>query len=114
MEEGRLIYEIRLYEAADGQADAMRKRFVNEVVPRLPNHGIELLGVFEDLENDSRLIYMTRFESEENRVNAWAAFGADPGWRAVKTATERDGPLLKSQTVSILSPTIAGLLLSRV
>lgn len=108
-----MIYEIRFYKAADGQADAMKQRFVNEVVPRLPAHGIELLGVFEDSENDSRLIYMTRFESEENRVKAWAAFGADPGWRAVKTATERDGPLLKTQTVSLLSPMVAGLLLSR-
>jgi hypothetical protein len=29
----------------------------------------------------------------------------------VKAATEVDGPLLKSQTVSVLSPAVAGLLL---
>jgi hypothetical protein len=41
-----MIYEIRVYDAAEGQAQSMRMRFEREVVPRLPHHGIELLGVF--------------------------------------------------------------------
>ena len=107
-----MIYEIRIYEAADGKADAMKTRFKNEVVKRFPTHGIELLGVFESEAEQSRLTYLTRFKSEDDRSRAWAAFGADPGWRAVKAATEVDGPLLKSQSVSVLSPAVAGLLLA--
>jgi hypothetical protein len=106
-----VIYEIRIYEAADGKADAMKARFKNEVVKRLPAHGIELLGVFESATEQSRLTYLTRFKSEDDRSKAWTAFGADPDWRAVKAATEVDGPLLKSQTVSVLLPAVAGLLL---
>jgi hypothetical protein len=106
-----VIYEIRVYEAAEGKADAMKARFKNEVVKRFPTHGIELLGVFESETERSRLTYLTRFKSEDDRSKAWAAFGADPDWRAVKAATEVDGPLLKSQTVSVLSPAVAGLLL---
>jgi heme-degrading monooxygenase HmoA len=106
-----VIYEIRIYEAADGKADAMKARFKNEVVKRFPGHGIELLGVFESGTDASRLTYLTRFKSEDDRSKAWAAFGADPEWRAVKTATEVDGPLLKNQSVSVLSPAVAGLLL---
>ena len=106
-----MIYEIRVYEAVDGKADAMKARFKNEVVKRFPAHGIELLGVFESEAEQSRLTYLTRFRSEEDRSKAWAAFGADSDWRAVKAATEVDGPLLRSQTVSVLSPTVAGLLL---
>ena len=34
---------------------------------------------------------------------------ADPEWLAVKAASETDGPLLKNQIVSVLSPAIAGL-----
>ena len=30
-------------------------------------------------------------------------------WAVLKAATESDGPLLKNQTVSVLSPAIAGL-----
>ena len=106
-----MIYEIRIYEAAEGKADAMKARFKNEVVRRFPNHGIELLGVFESPSDTSRLTYLTRFKSEAERAKAWAAFGADPEWLVVKAATEKNGPLLKNQTVSVLSPTVAGLLL---
>jgi NIPSNAP len=106
-----MIYEIRVYEAADGKAGAMKARFKNEVVKRFPGHGIELLGVFESEADSSRLTYLTRFKSEDHRSKAWGTFGADPEWRAVKAATEKEGPLLKSQTVSVLSPALAGLLL---
>lgn len=107
-----MIYEIRVYEAADGKADAMKARFKNEVVKRFPGHGIELLGVFESATDASRLTYLTRFKSEDDRSQAWAAFGADPEWRAIKAASEVNGPLLKNQTVSVLSPAVAGLLLA--
>jgi hypothetical protein len=55
---------------------------------------------------------MTRFADEDARKNAWAAFGADAEWAAAKAASEIDGPLLKSQVVSVLSPVSANLLLS--
>jgi hypothetical protein len=106
-----VIYEIRVYEAFEGKADAMKARFKGEVIKRFSVHGIELLGVFES-KTDARLTYLTRFKSEEDRTTAWAAFAADPEWRAVKAATEVDGPLLKTQAVSVLSPALAGLLLA--
>ncbi|WP_031335798.1 NIPSNAP family protein [Rhodopseudomonas sp. B29] len=106
-----MIYEIRVYEAVEGKAAAMRARFKQHVVPRLPRHGIELLGVFEAPAEDGRLTYLTRFKSEDDRTKAWAAFGADQEWRAIKAESETDGPLLKNQTVSVLSPAVAGLLL---
>jgi NIPSNAP len=106
-----MIYEVRIYEAADGKADAMKARFKNEVVKRFPGHGIELLGVFEMPTDPTRLTYQTRFNSEDDRSKAWAAFGVYPEWRAVKAASEVNGPLLKNQTVSVLSPAVGGLLL---
>jgi hypothetical protein len=105
-----LIYEIRVYEAAEGRADAMRRRFYDNVATRFfPRHGIELLGAFTASVDDGRLTYMTRFADEDARKKAWASFAADPEWAAVKAASETDGPLLKHQTVSVLSPAIAGL-----
>ena len=106
-----MIYEIRVYEAYEGKAEAMKARFKDEVVKRFQHHGIELLGVFDSETETGRLTYLTRFKSEDDRTKAWAAFGADPGWRAVKAASESDGPLLKHQAVSVLSPAVAGLLL---
>jgi hypothetical protein len=107
-----LIYEIRIYEAAEGRAEAMRRRFRDNVATKFfPRHGIELLGAFTAPVEDGRLTYMTRFADEDARKKAWASFAADPEWAALKAATETDGPLLKNQTVSVLSPAIAGLLL---
>jgi hypothetical protein len=108
--ERALIYEIRVYEAAEGRAEAMRRRFADNVATRFfPRHGIELVGAFTAPAEDGRLTYMTRFADEAARKQAWASFAADPEWAAVKASTEPDGPLLKSQTVSVLSPAIAGL-----
>ena len=105
-----MIYEIRVYEAAEGRADAMRRRFYDNVATRFfPRHGIELLGAFTAAVDDGRLTYMTRFADEDARKKAWASFAADPEWAAVKAANETDGPLLKHQIVSVLSPAIAGL-----
>jgi hypothetical protein len=105
-----LIYEIRTYEAAEGHADAMRRRFRDQAATQFfPRHGIELIGVFTAPIEDGRLTYMTRFADEDARKKAWAGFGADPEWLAVKVASETGGPLIKSQTVSVLSPAMAGL-----
>jgi hypothetical protein len=105
----QVIYEIRVYEAADGKAEAMRSRFKNEVIPRMPRHGIELVGAFVSPVEDGKLTYLTRFDSEEARQKSWASFGADPEWKAVKAASEADGPLLRQQTVTVLSPAWSGL-----
>jgi hypothetical protein len=107
-----LIYEIRVYEAVEGRAEAMRRRFCDTVaVTFFPRHGIELVGAFTAPAEDGRLTYMTRFANEDARKQAWTSFAADPEWVAVKAASETDGPLLKNQVVSVLSPAIAGLLL---
>jgi hypothetical protein len=108
-----LIYEIRVYEAAEGKADAMRRRFLDVVVAKFfPRHGIELIGAFTAQTEDGRLTYMTRFSDEDARKKAWAAFGADQEWAAAKADSETAGPLLKNQVISVLSPAAAGLLLS--
>nr|WP_283814285.1 NIPSNAP family protein [Bradyrhizobium liaoningense] len=107
-----VIYEIRTYEAAEGKAAAMRDRFISVVASKFfPRHGIELVGAFVAPAEDGRFTYMTRFPSEEARKKAWDAFAADPEWAKVKEETEKNGPLLKNQFISVLSPTMAGLVL---
>lgn len=102
-----MIYEMRIYDHAEGRADAVRDRFLTEVAPRLPGHGIELVGVFAD-EATGRLTYISRFADEAARVAAWASFGADAGWKAAKAASETDGPLVTKQHISVLTPVMPG------
>lgn len=103
-----MIYEMRVYEHIDGRADAVRRRFESEVVPRFPKHNIELVGVFIDA-NTQHLTYLTRFASEEARKKAWESFGSDPEWRAAKASTEAEGPLILRQITSVLTPAMSGL-----
>lgn len=110
--ESTLIYDFRIYEAVDGKAEAMRSRFFQEVASNFfPRHGIELVGAFVGLKEDGRLTYITRFVDEAAREKAWAAFSADPDWAKVKAASEVEGPLLKQQSVTVLSSAISGLVL---
>ena len=103
-----MIYDLRVYEHAEGRADAVRERFLSEVATRFPDHGIELVGVFVDAETD-RLTYLTRFPHEEARSAAWASFAADAGWQAAKKASEVGGPLVTRQHCAVLKPAMAGL-----
>lgn len=106
-----MIYEIRVYDAAEGRA-AMRRRFRDHAAARFfPAHGVELLGVFTAPVEDGRLTYMTRFANKDSRRKAWASFGSDPAWLAVRTASESEGRSIKNQTPSVLPPAMAALVL---
>ena len=103
-----MLYEMRVYEHVEGLAEAVRQRFESEVIPRLSKHGIELLGVFVEPEAGN-LTYLTRFKDEAARKAAWASFGADPDWKAIKAASEANGPLIARQIATILNPVLSGL-----
>ena len=103
-----MIYEIRIYEHAEGKADVVRERFEREVAPRFAHHGIELLGTFTNSET-GELTYMTRFPDEAARKKGWDSFKSDPGWLAAKKASEVSGPLIVKQHATVLTPAMAGL-----
>lgn len=100
--EGQMIYEIRVYEHEEGCAQAVRERFEAEVAPRFPNHDIELVGLFVDAKTQN-LTYMTRYPNEEARKKAWESFKSDPDWLIVKAKSEENGPLIAKQHVTLLT-----------
>ncbi len=51
------------------------------------------------------LVYIMRFEDEEAKKAAWAAFQNDPDWIAGKAASEVDGSLVEKLTSVLLKPT---------
>ncbi len=106
-----MLYELRVYEHAEGCADRVRARFEAEVAPRFPLHGIELVGAFTDADT-GMLTYLTRFADKTAAEKAWASFGNDSDWKAAKAASEVDGPLVLKQRKTTLVPAIAGLPIS--
>jgi hypothetical protein len=108
-----MIYELRSYTPHEGKAEAMRKRFLDHVVATFfPRHGVDLVGVLAPVDgNDGRIFYITRFDSEKDRVKAWDLLNGDSDWLSIKKDTEADGPLIADKSLEIISPVAAGLLL---
>ena len=51
------------------------------------------------------MIYVLAFDDLAQRDSAWAAFGADEEWRAVRAATNKDGNIVSRVVNALLIPT---------
>jgi NIPSNAP len=88
-------FEMRTYFAAEGKLDALHARFRDHTTGLFEKHGITNLGYWVPLENpDRRLIYFLAYPSRGARETAWKEFTADPEWKQVQAASERDGRLV--------------------
>ncbi|MDR7093223.1 NIPSNAP family protein [Hydrogenophaga laconesensis] len=92
-----MIYELKQYTPHAGKSVALRERFVKSTMPIFSRVGVKVVAVFTPDESAGELWYITAFESAAARDAAWEAFSSDTEWKAVKAASETDGPLLASQ-----------------
>ena len=58
----------------------------------------------EDPKDPDGFYYLVSFPNEAASVKAWQAFSMDMEWKAAKAASETSGPLLASQSTTILRP----------
>lgn len=95
------LFEMRTYIAADGMLPHLHKRFRDHTISIFKKHGMTNLGYFELLDDqkmaDSKLIYFLAHQDEEAARKSWAAFRADPEWKAVASESEKTagGRILK-------------------
>ena len=92
----RRVFEIRTYTAAPGKLDALHARFRDQTLTLFRRHGIESVAYFKPQDaplSDTTLIYVLAHPSREAAKANWAAFAADPEWKAVKATSEVTGPL---------------------
>lgn len=88
-------YEMRVYYAAPGKLDDLNKRFREHTVKLFEKHGMENIGYWVPLDNEeNRLIYVLAFPNRAARDKSFAAFGADPEWKAAQKASELNGKLV--------------------
>lgn len=89
------VYEMRTYYAPEGRLNDLHARFRNHTVKLFEKHGMTNIGYWTPLDNkDNKLVYILSYPSREAAKKAWAAFGADPAWKAVKKETEAKGPIV--------------------
>ncbi len=92
---GRL-YEMRVYDAAEGKLDALHARFRNHTTKLFEKHGMTNVGYFVPAgENPERkIVYFLSYPDREARAAAWKAFADDPEWKRVASESEKDGRLV--------------------
>ncbi|MDP3175028.1 MAG: NIPSNAP family protein [Phenylobacterium sp.] len=103
-----MIYELRIYEPVEGRTEALRDRLLNRAMPMMPDHRIEVVAAFTPTPDDGRVVYLCRFEDEDARAAAWAAFAADPRWKSLREETEVDGPLIKTMASTLMRSALSG------
>jgi hypothetical protein len=94
-----MLYELREYTAVPGSLPRLIKRFNEVTVELFRKHGMDLVFLSRtDFGKDSKnqIVYVLRFSSYDEVEKRWAAFFADPEWRAAAAASEADGPLVAS------------------
>jgi hypothetical protein len=99
-----MLHELKRYQAHPGKADALRARFVAVTIPIFRRLGMEVLHYWTCPQEPDAMYYLVQFPDEAARTAAWAAFAADAQWKTAKADSEKDGPLLATQTTVILNP----------
>ena len=99
-----MIHELKRYEATPGNEQALRDRFGKMTMPIFRRLGINVLHCWQADDEKQSFYYLVSFPDEAARQAAWQAFGSDAEWKAAKAASETAGPLLASQTTTLLHP----------
>jgi NIPSNAP len=103
------VFELRTYTAAPGKLEALNARFRDHTCQLFEKHGMTNIGYWTPTDSkdpEQKLIYLLAFPSRDAARKSWAAFQADPEWKAVQKATEKDGKLLTVRPESVyLKPT---------
>jgi hypothetical protein len=89
------IYELRTYTTLPGRLPALNKRFAEHTIKLFEKHGIKNGMYWVPTDEDNKLIYVVVHESREAADKSWKAFGADPEWQKVRTASETDGKIVE-------------------
>src|SRR5437867_3177416 len=68
-----------------GGIDDLHKRFREGEVEVFKKSGVEVLAVWQNLDDPNTLIYLLAYKDRAVRDAGWAAFGADPKWKELQS-----------------------------
>lgn len=94
---GERVFEMRIYTAAEGKLPDLMARFRNHTNYLFVKHGMDLIGYWTPTEGDemgNTLVYILAHDSREAAKKSWAAFVADPAWKAAAAESRKDGRLV--------------------
>jgi len=102
------VFELRTYTAIPGKIDDLHARFRDHTLKLFEKHRMTVMGFWRPAEEQQakrQLVYLLAFPSQEAAVESWKGFQADPEWKTVKAASEKNGPLVEKIDSVYLKPT---------
>jgi hypothetical protein len=97
-----MIVEFRQYTLKPGQRDVLIALFEREFVESQEACGMALLGIFRDLGDPDRFVWLRGFADMESRARALGAFYGGPAWKAHREAA--NATMIDSDNVLLLKP----------
>ena len=102
------VFEFRTYTATPGKIDALHARFRDHTLKLFEKHHMTIIGFWsptDEQQAKQKLIYLLAFPSQDAAAMSWKDFGADPEWKAVKEASEKNGKLVERIESVYMNPT---------
>src|SRR6478609_3245241 len=101
------VYELRIYTTHPGKMPDLLKRFREHTCALFEKHGMTNIGYWLPVEekDQDKLYYVIRHASRDAAKASWAAFGADPEWKAVAAASEANGKIVAKVDSTYLAAT---------
>ncbi len=92
------LYELRIYTAAPGKAEALDARFRDHTINLFRKHGMTPIAFWHvytapGAAKDDRLFYLMGYKDRAARDESWRAFAQDPEWQKVYADSQKDGSL---------------------
>jgi NIPSNAP len=80
-------FELRMYtvDTSKSRINDLHKRFRDGEVEIFKKNGMEVLGVWQSLDDPNTLVYLLAHKDRAARDASWAAFQADPRWIELRT-----------------------------
>lgn len=95
---GQMVFELRTYYTHPGKLPDLQTRFRDHTTKLFEKHGMTNIGYWvpqDEPAHSNTLIYVVAHQSREQAAKNWAAFGADPEWAKVRTASEVNGKIVE-------------------
>ena len=101
-----MLYELRVYNITPLRMKDINDRFANHTTKIWKRLGIRPVGFWENVIGPSNtLTYLLAWESLEEREKKWDTFIKDPEWLKVAEETHKNGPIVLTNTNTIMRPT---------
>jgi hypothetical protein len=92
-----MVYELRIYHAAEGKLDDLLRRFRDHTTKLFERHGIKNVAYWTPTDEPLKgktLVYILAHPSRDAATANWKAFREDPEWVSIKEKSEANGKLV--------------------